>query len=33
MVASQGADAVALRPAELRVRVVTILTAAQEAVR
>lgn len=33
LVASQGADAVALRPAELRVRVVTILTAAEEATR
>lgn len=33
IVASQGADAVALRPAELRVRVVSILTAAQEATR
>lgn len=33
LVAAQGADAVALRPAELRVRVVTILTAAEEAAR
>ncbi|MDV8000200.1 helix-turn-helix transcriptional regulator [Rhodococcus sp. IEGM 1408] len=33
LVASQSADAVALRPAELRVRVVSILTAAEEAVR
>lgn len=33
LVASQGADAVALRPAELRVRVVSILTAAEETVR
>ena len=33
LVAAQGADAVALRPAELRVRVVSILTAAEEAVR
>lgn len=33
LVASQSADAVALRPADLRVRVVSILTAAQEAVR
>lgn len=33
IVASQGADAVALRPADLRVRVVSILTAAQEATR
>ncbi len=32
LVAAQGADAVALRPAELRVRVVSILTAAEEAV-
>lgn len=30
LVASQGADAVALRPAELRVRVVSVLTAAEE---
>ena len=33
LVAAQGADAVALRPADLRVRVVSILTAAEEAVR
>ena len=33
LVAAQGADAVALAPAELRVRVVSILTAAEEAVR
>lgn len=33
LVASQGADAVALRPADLRVRVVSILTAAEESVR
>lgn len=33
LVAAQGADAVALRPAELRVRVVSILTAAEEAAR
>ncbi|GAA3518931.1 helix-turn-helix transcriptional regulator [Dietzia aurantiaca] len=33
LVAAQGADAVALRPAELRVRVVSILTAAEEAIR
>ena len=33
LVASQGVDAVALRPADLRVRVVSILTAAEEAVR
>ncbi|WP_010541781.1 helix-turn-helix transcriptional regulator [Dietzia alimentaria] len=32
LVASQGADAVALRPADLRVRVVSILTAAEESV-
>ena len=31
LVAAQGPDAVALRPAELRLRVVSILTAAQEA--
>lgn len=33
IVASQGSDAVALRPAELRLRVVSILTAAEESAR